>query len=117
MASRGGRSSGVPFVLVGLIVALLVGTVVSHFATSTPDALQRVIIDSACEDAATEEACLAEQEGEPVLGFQPGFLFDYGVAWLSGLVGVALCFVLGAGVVLLLRRGRGSSGDAPPRVR
>ncbi len=116
MASRGGRSV-VPFVLVGLAVALLVGMVVSNFAASTPDALQRAVIDSACEDASDEEACLAEQEGEPVLGIQPSFLFDYGVTWLSGLVGVGVCFALGAGVVFLLRRGGGSSGGASPRVR
>ena len=116
MASRGNRSV-VPFVVVGLLVALLVGMVVSNFAASTPDALQRAIIDSACEGAPDEEACLAEQEGEPVLGIQPGFLFDYGVTWLSGLVGVVACFVLGAGIVFLLRRGGGPSGGASSRVR
>lgn len=116
MAPRGGRSV-VPFVLVGLAVALLIGVVLSNFAASTPDALQRAIIDSACEDTPNEETCLAEQEGEPVLGIQPGFLFDYGVTWLSGLVGVVICFALGAGIVFLLRRGGGTSGGASPRVR
>lgn len=119
MASRGGRSI-VPFILVGLAVALLIGVVFSNFAASTPDALQRAVIDSACEgepNGAAVEECLARQEGEPVLGIQPASTFDYGVTWFSGLVGVILCFVIGAGIVLLLRRTGGSSGDASPRVR
>ena len=73
MASPGDRSI-VPFVFVGLAVALLIGAVVSNFAASTPDALQRGVLDSACEgepnEAAVEE-CPAEQEGEPVLDIQP----------------------------------------------
>ena len=120
MAVSSGSRSVVPFVLAGLAVALLIGMFVSNFAASTPDALQRAIINSACEDAPNEaaaEECLAEQEGEPVFGGQPGFLFDYGVTWLSGLVGIVLCFALGTGIVLLLRRTGDSSGDASPRVR
>jgi cobalt/nickel transport protein len=119
VASRGSRSI-VPFVLVGLAIALLIGVVISNFAASTPDALQRAVINSACNDEANEaavEECLAEQEGEPVLGIQPAATFDYGVTWLSGLVGVIICFAMGAGIVFLLRRTGGSSGDAPSRVR
>jgi hypothetical protein len=119
VASQGSRSI-IPFVLVGLAVALLIGVVVSNFAASTPDALQRAVIDSACEDepnGAAVEECLAEQEGAPVLDIQPASTFDYGVTWFSGLVGVLLCFALGAGIVLLLR-GRGRSTDRPfSRVR
>lgn len=100
----------VPFVLVGLAVALLIGMVVSNFAASTPDALQRAIINSACEDAPDEEACLAEQEGKPVLEIAPSALLGYEVGWLSGLVGVALTFAVGAGLVVLLRRQDGSPG-------
>jgi hypothetical protein len=119
MASQGGRSI-VPFVLVCLAIALLIGAVVSNFAASTPDALQRAVIDSACEgepnEAAVEE-CLAEQEGEPVLDIQPASTSDYGVTWFSGLVGVVLCFALGAGMVLLLRRTGGTSVRSFSRVR
>lgn len=119
MASPGSRSV-VPFVLVGLGIALIAGVVVSNFAASTPDALQRAVINSACEDAPNEaavEECLAEQEGDPVLGIQPAATFDYGVTWFSGLVGVLICFALGAGIVFLVRSTGGSSGGASPRVR
>jgi len=63
MASPGSRSI-VPFVLVGLVIALLIGMGVSNFAASTPDALQRAVINSACEDEPNEaavEECLAER--------------------------------------------------------
>ena len=118
MASQGSRSIA-PFVLVGLVVALLIGAVVSNFAASTPDALQRAVIDSACEgepNGAAVEECLAEQEGEPVLDVQPASTFDYGVTWFSGLVGVILCFAVGAGMVLLLRRTGGSPDRSFSRV-
>ncbi len=120
MSAAQGNRSIVPFVLVGLAIALLIGMVVSNFAASTPDALQRAIINSACEgepSEAAKEECLAKQEGEPVLGIQPAATFDYGLTWFSGLVGVLLCFVLGAGVVALLRGTGGSSGGVSPRVR
>ena len=119
MASQGSRSI-VPFVLVGLAVALLIGAVVSNFAASTPDALQRAVIDSACEGeptGAAVEECLADQEGAPVLDIQPASTSGYGVTWFSGLVGVVLCFALGAGLVLLLRRAEGSPDRSFSRMR
>lgn len=101
-------------VLVGLGVALLVGTVLAGFAAGTPDALQRVVIDSACQDAADKEACLAEKEGEPVVLLAPKALADYANVALSGLVGVAVSFVVGSGLVYLLwltRRRTRERGD------
>lgn len=106
------------FVLAGLAVALLVGVIVSGFAASTPDALQRAVIESACEGAADEEACVAEEEGAPLLGVQPAFMSGYEVTWLSGLVGVAATFALCAGLLSLVRRaGGGSSSNNARRVR
>ena len=111
-----GRSI-VPFVVVGLAIALLIGVVVSNFAASTPDALQRAIIDSACRDAPDKEACLLEQEGKPVLEIAPGAMLGYQVTWLSGLVGVLATFAVGAGLVMLLRLAGGpSSGTSGHRV-
>ncbi len=56
-------------------------------------------MNSQCEGATDEEACLAEQAGEPTLRIQPGPLFDYRVTWLSGLVGVIVTFAAEAGLV------------------
>jgi cobalt/nickel transport protein len=112
----GGRSI-VPFVVVGLGIALLIGMVVSNFAASTPDALQRAIIDSACRDAPDKQACLLEQEGKPVLQIAPGTLLGYQVTWLSGLVGVLATFAVGTGLIMLLRfSGAPSSGTTGHRV-
>ena len=105
------------FVLAGLAVALLVGVIVSGFAASTPDALQRAVIESACEGAADEEACVAEEEGAPLLGVQPAFMSGYEVTWLSGLIGVATTFALCAGLLLLVRRAGGSSSNNARRAR
>lgn len=102
----------VPFVLVGLAIALLIGMVASNFAASTPDALQRAIIDSACRDAPDKEACLVEQEGKPVLEIAPEALLGYQVTWLSGLVGVIATFALGAGLVALMGRSGGPTTSA-----
>ncbi|CAN5630685.1 MAG: PDGLE domain-containing protein [Actinomycetota bacterium] len=114
MMAASGRSV-VPFVIVGLVVSLVIGMLVANFAASTPDAQQRAVIESACQNAPDAEACLAEQEGNPVLGIQPAFLADYDVTWASGLVGVAATFAIGVGVALISRR-LGSSG-ASNRVK
>lgn len=115
MSAPGSRSL-VPFVLCGMAVALVIGVFVSGFAASTPDAQQRAVIESECADAADKEACLAQAEGEPVLAVQPAVFFDYGLSWLSGLVGVLATFAIGAGILLLLRGGS-SSAAGGNRVR
>ena len=112
MTTSSGDRPLVPFVLVGLAIALLIGVVASNFAASTPDALQRSIINSACRDAPDEEACLVKQEGKPVLEIAPRALLGYQVTWLSGLVGVVATFAVGAGLVMLLRL----SGSSPSGV-
>lgn len=112
MAQSRSRSV-LPFVLFGLVLSLVIAVVVSNFAAESPDALQRAIIDSACQGTADEEACLVEQEGEPVLGAPSDALNGYEVTWLSGLVGVFATFFVGAGIVYLLRR----SGDRRPAPR
>lgn len=118
MSSSGNRRIGTGwFVLVGLAIALLIGVVISNFAASTPDALQRAIINSACEDAPDKEACLVEQEGEPILQIAPNALLGYEVSWLSGLVGVIVAFALATGIVSLVRLAGGSSDNTSDRVR
>ena len=110
MTGSARQRSVVPFVVVGLRIALLIGMVASNFAASTTDALQRAIIDSACRDAPDKQACLLEQEGKPVLEIAPEALLGYQVTWLSGLVGVLATFAVGAGLVVLLRLSGGPSG-------
>ena len=94
------RRSVTAFVLGGLGVALLLALVVSHFASSQPDGLERVAMDQGFADTATGHGTA----GSP--------LADYGVSgvengWLStglaGVIGVLLCFALGAGLIFAIR--------------
>jgi hypothetical protein len=91
-------------VLVGLGVALLLGMGLANFADANPDGLERAVIATQCPPDADAVACLDELAGDPVFPRAP--LPDYEVTWLSGLVGVAACFAVGAGVVLLVRGGK-----------
>ena len=108
------RSIGL-FVVGGLAVALLLAFVVSPWASSEPDGLERVALDQGFAQNATEHAT----GGSP--------LADYGVSgvqkgWLStglaGVIGVLLCFALAAGIVVAIRwsrrRSAGSSRPAAP---
>jgi cobalt/nickel transport system permease protein len=97
-------------VTLGLVVALVFAFFVGPHASSSPDGLERVASDTGIDDKATDHA------------FADGPLADYGVegvddeglsTGLAGVVGVALTFVLGAGVLLLVRKARGrTSGSA-----
>lgn len=100
------RRSITVFVLGGLAVALLLAFVVSQWASSEPDGLERVAIDQGFAENATEHATA----GSP--------LADYAVSgvdnsWLStglsGVVGVLLCFALAAGLTFAIRSSRGRS--------
>lgn len=108
------RRSITAFVLAGLAAALLLAFVVSHFASSEPDGLERVAIDQGFADTATQHGTA----GSP--------LADYGVSgvrngWLStglaGVLGVLLCFVLGMGVVFAIRWSRRRPATRAPESR
>ena len=115
MARSAGRRSGrtiAVFVGLGLAVALVLAFFVSPYASSEPDGLEKVSIDKGFADRAADHA-LAD-----------GPLADYGVegvddsrlsTGLAGIVGVALCFVVGAGLFLGLKalRSRPSAQPTP----
>jgi cobalt/nickel transport system permease protein len=91
-----------PFILAGLLAAVALGAGLSHLASSAPDGLEASVLRTACADASDPEACLAQAAGDPAFRASP--LPDYSVLWLSGLLGVAACFALGAGAVRAARR-------------
>ena len=97
------------FVLVGGGLTLLVAVVLSSFAAATPDGLESTVLVAACEG---DEQCLADLAGEPALGGSP--LADYALTPLSGAVGVAATFAVGAGVVVVAR---GRRREAAPVER
>jgi len=89
------------FILVSLMTALFLATVVSPWASSSPDGLEKV---------AHEKGFAAAAEDEPIWSVAP--LADYAVAQvdsepvatgLAGLIGTILVFAAAVGLARLLR--------------
>jgi hypothetical protein len=98
------------FLLAGLLVSLVLAGLVSGFASSSPDGLEKVAEDQGFSSAA-RDSTLAD-----------GPLADYDVAGvenerlstgLAGVLGVGVTFAFGLGLFALVRRGR-SAEDAQP---
>ncbi|AXH90933.1 PDGLE domain-containing protein [Micromonospora aurantiaca] len=112
-----------PFVLGGLLVALLLAGVVSNYASSHPDGLDSSLLKGCtvnADDEITGGSCPAQQAKDHELADSP--LADYGVrgigndflsTGLSGVLGVLLTFALGGGLFWLARR-RGPATPAAP---
>ncbi|MFE9202088.1 PDGLE domain-containing protein [Micromonospora sp. NPDC007230] len=111
-----------PFILGGLLVALLLAGVVSNYASSHPDGLDSSLLKGCtvnAEDEITGGSCPAQQAKDHELADSP--LADYGVrgvgngflsTGISGVIGVLLTFALGGGLFWLARR-RGPANGAP----
>jgi len=107
------------FLVAGLLVAFLLAGVVSGFASSSPDGLDRTALEGCTVDTAgriTGGTCMAQKEHDHQLGGSP--LAGYGIrgidnpylaTGLSGVLGVAFTFAVGGGVFWLVRRRRPGS--------
>ncbi|MFI7302124.1 PDGLE domain-containing protein [Micromonospora aurantiaca] len=103
-----------PFLLGGLLVALLLAGVVSNYASSHPDGLDSSLLKGCtvnADDEITGGSCPAQQAKDHELADSP--LADYGVrgigndflsTGLSGVLGVLLTFAFGGGLFWLARR-------------
>lgn len=110
MASvRALRARTTGFLLAGLLVAFVLAGLVSGFADSDPDGLEKVAQDKGFLQTAQDHA----------LSDSP--LADYGVSGidnerlsvgLAGLIGVTITFVFGLGLFLLVRRARRNAAPA-----
>jgi cobalt/nickel transport protein len=98
------------FLVAGLLVTIGLALVISGFASSSPDGLERVAEDKGFLETA-QDHLLAD-----------GPLADYAVegvdnerlsTGLSGLIGVLITFGVGLGLFALLRTMRSGSGDGP----
>lgn len=98
------------FVAGGLVVAVLLAFLVAPEASSEPDGLEKVAIDEGFVDGASDH----DLADSPTA--------DYGVSGvdddrlstgLAGVIGIAVTFVVSGGLLLLVRRARGSSSPDP----
>lgn len=98
------------FLLAGLLVALVLAGLVSGFASSSPDGLEKVAEEKGFAKTA-EDTALAD-----------GPLADYSVSGvenerlstgLAGVLGVGITFAFGLGLFALVRRGR-QAGEVRP---
>ncbi|MGV9806520.1 PDGLE domain-containing protein [Micromonospora chersina] len=111
-----------PFLLGGLLVALLLAGVVSNYASAHPDGLDSSLLKGCTVNAdheITGGSCPAQQAKDHELADSP--LANYGVrgvgngflsTGLSGVLGVLLTFALGGGLFWLARRRGPSTGPA-----
>ena len=101
-------------VVVGLLVAVTLATLVSPFASSSPDGLEKVAADKS----------LGTDVGDHALADGP--LADYSVegvdhervgTGLAGLIGVAVTFAVGFGLLAAIRRVRTTNDAVSERRR
>jgi hypothetical protein len=109
MASRDRRTT--IFFAAGLLLCLLLAGVVSSFASSSPDGLERVAEDEGfvddAEDHALADGPLADYAVDGVEGDASG--------GLAGIIGVGVTLAVGAGAFALVRARRRGAGAG--RVR
>ena len=92
------------FTILALVVAILLGAALSPLASSSPDGLERV----AAEQGFADRGRIAPvQQHAPARDYAfPGVDDARLATGLAGLAGVLGVFVLGAGLVAVLRRPR-----------
>jgi len=88
-------------VVTGLLVALLLAGVVSYYASSSPDGLNRVARDKGFSQTQTRH----HADGSPFAGYGTRGVGDRRVSkGVAGVVGSLVVLALAGGVTLLVRR-------------
>jgi cobalt/nickel transport system permease protein len=105
------RLSIAAFVATGLVVAAVLVLFVSPLADSSPDGLSKVSADTGID--ATQRA--SATEGSPLAGYGVrGVHHDALSKGLSGLIGVAVTFLVAAVALWLVRRRRATAAATSP---
>ena len=94
------------FLLAGFVVTLALATVVSPWADSDPDGLERVAMDEGFADQATDHALADGPAADYQLGVSSSEAWSTATA---AAVGVVLTAAIGAGLVAVVR-GRRAPG-------
>jgi hypothetical protein len=98
------RENAKVFLLAGLFVALGLALVISPFASSSPDGLNRVAIDKGFDKSATSHAL----DDSPLAGYAVKGVDNAKLSkGLSGLIGVLITFGVGSVIFGVLRASRG----------
>jgi cobalt/nickel transport protein len=99
------------FVVTGLLIALLLAGVVSGFASSSPDGLEKVARDQGFAETA-QDSPLA---GSPVADYAVSGVEDERLSTgLAGVAGVAVTFTFGLGLFALVRRRDAGPDEGSP---
>jgi cobalt/nickel transport system permease protein len=89
------------FLLAGLAVALLLAGVVSFYASSAPDGLEKVADDHGLDAGATA----SHTDGSPLAGYSVAGVSNERLSvGVAGVVGVAVTFAIAGGLFLAVRR-------------
>lgn len=97
------------FWVAGIAVTLLVAGVLSAFASSSPDGLERAAADAGFEHTAEDSAVAGSPLADYALGGQEGALSG----GAAGIIGVLVTLLLAGGLVLVVRR-RGRDDASVP---
>lgn len=105
------RASTRILVIVGLALAIGLGTAVSPFASSSPDGLERVATDEGFIESSQPASI---QESSPIPGYAfPGVRDERIATGLAGFLGTLVAFAIGYGIAAALARRRdGPAGGA-----
>ncbi len=91
------------FLAVGLLVAFGLAFFVSPYASSKPDGLNKVAADKAFDSGVKASPA----DGSPLAGYGVDGVHDTRLSkGLSGVIGVALTFAIGCGVLTIVRVSR-----------
>ena len=104
------RVSTRALVVTGVLVALLLAGVVSYYASTSPDGLNRVAVDKGFSQTQTEH----HGDGSPFAGYGTRGVGDERVSkGVAGVVGSLVVLALAGGLILLVRRRapQADSGD------
>jgi cobalt/nickel transport protein len=97
------------FLLAGLLVSLLLAGIVSGFASSDPDGLEKVAEDKGFLDTARDSALVDSPVADYAVEGVDNERLSTG---LAGIIGVTITFAFGVGLFVLVRRA-GKKDDTP----
>jgi cobalt/nickel transport system permease protein len=97
------RISTVGFILVGIAAAVALVVFLAPNANPNPDGLEKVAAAQGIDSEVQEH----DLSGGPFADYAVNGVDNrYAGTWIAGLLGVAMTFVIGAGIVYVVRRSR-----------